>query len=148
MVERYAKFTAAVSRISNCIQKIESDAMARYGLTGACAQYIAAMSTSREGLTVSQLSEACMKDKAAVSRSISQLEEKGLVCRNAHGTNVYRAPIVLTQKGKDVADYVAHRAAQAVEIAGLDDNERQKMYSALDMVAENLTAMCKDGLSE
>ncbi len=148
MVERYAKFTAAVSRISNCIQKIESEAMAKYGLTGACAQYIAAMSTSGEGLTVSQLSEACMKDKAAVSRSVSQLEEKGLVCRNFMGGNAYRAPIVLTQKGKDVADYVARRASQAVEIAGLNDSERQKMYFALDMVAKNLTDMCKEGLPE
>ncbi len=148
MVERYAKFTAAVSRISNCIQKIESEAMSKYGLTGACAQYIAAMRTSTEGLTVSQLSEVCMKDKAAVSRSVSQLEEKGLVCRNSQGGNVYRAPIVLTDSGKAIADYVAQRASVAVEIAGLNDGERQEMYSALDTIAKNLTDICKEGLPE
>ena len=148
MVERYAKFTASVSRISNCIQKIESEAMGKYGLTGSCAQYIAAMSDSTEGLTVSQLSEICMKDKAAVSRSVAQLEEKGLVCRNSQGRNVYRAPIMLTEKGKCVAEYVAQRAAVAVEIAGLDDSERQKMYFALDLVAKNLTEICKEGLPE
>ena len=148
MVERYAKFTAAVSRISNCIQKIESEAMSKYGLTGACAQYIAAIGTSTEGLTVSQLSEVCMKDKAAVSRSVSQLEEKGLVCRNSQGGNVYRAPIVLTDSGKAIADYVAQRASVAVEIAGLNDGERQEMYSALDTIAKNLTDICKEGLPE
>lgn len=147
MVERYARFAAAVSRISNCIQKIESAAMEKYGLKGSCAQYIAAIRLHKEGLTVSQLSETCMKDKAAVSRTIADLEKKGVIARKAQGSNIYRAPIILTQKGQEIADYVVLKAAEAVQIAGLSDAERQNMYVGLNEIAENLTGICKDGMS-
>ncbi len=122
--------------------------MAKYGLPGSCAQYLAALNGSENGLTVSKLSEVCMKDKAAVSRAIAQLEMKELVSRNADGTSTYRAPIVLTKKGKDVSDYVAKRACVAVEIAGLGESEREGLYTALDLIAANLTKMCEGGLPE
>ncbi len=148
MVQRYGRFSAAVSRIGYCIQKIETEVMAKHGLSGACAQYLAALGNSEGGLTVSKLSEACMKDKAAVSRAVAQLEEKGFVRRNGAGTNMYRAPIVLTDKGREVSEYVAKRASAAVEVAGLDEGEREKFYSALNLIAANLTRVCECGLPE
>ena len=148
MVQRYERFSSAVSRISYCIQKIETEVMSKYGLAGACAQYLAALGGSEGGLTVSALSKACMKDKAAVSRAVSQMEEKGFVCRNSSGGNMYRAPIVLTEKGKEVSAYVARRASSAVEIAGLKDADREKFYAALKLIADNLTQMCEGGFRE
>ncbi len=148
MVQRYGRFSAAVSKISYCIQKIESEVMAKYGLAGACAQYLAALGINEEGLTVSALSKSCMKDKAAVSRAVAELEEKGLVQRNCVGNNIYRAPIVLTEKGKEVSRYVAERASATVEIAGLVDEDREKLYTALNLIADNLAQMCESGLPE
>lgn len=148
MVERYTRFAAAVSKISNCIQKIESEAMAGYGLKGSCAQYITAIRLSQNGMTISQLSETCMKDKAAVSRTIAELEAKGVVIRKAQGSNIYRAPLVLTVKGQEIAGYVAQRAAAAVKIAGLDGEERHNMYMGLDVIAQNLSDICKEGMAE
>lgn len=148
MVERYTKFAAAVAKISTCIQKIESEAMASYGLKGSCAQYITAIRLSEDGMTISQLSETCMKDKAAVSRTIAELEDKGVVVRETQGTNCYRAPIVLTKKGQEIAEFVAQRAAAAVKIAGLDGEERHNMYAGLNVIAQNLNEICKDGIKE
>lgn len=148
MVQRYGRFTSAVSRICYCIQKIETEVMAKYGLSGACAQYLAALGINEEGLTVSALSKACMKDKAAVSRAVSLLEKKELVRRNSIGSNLYRAAIVLTEKGREVATYVAQRASSAVEIAGLGEEDREKLYIALNTIASNLTQMCDNGFSE
>ncbi len=148
MVQRYGRFSAAVSGIAYCIQKIETEVMAKHGLSGACAQYLAALGISEDGLTVSKLSVVCMKDKAAASRAVAQLEEKGFVRRNCAGANMYRAPIVLTDKGREVAEYVAKRASAAVEVAGLDEEGREKFYSALNEIATNLARVCECGLPE
>ncbi|MBR3971323.1 MAG: winged helix-turn-helix transcriptional regulator [Ruminococcus sp.] len=150
MVERYEKFSSAVSGISNCIQKIEAEVMNEYGLKGSCAQYLTAMRGSKDGITVSGLSEVCAKDKAAVSRAVAELEAKGFVERKGAGAGVYRVPVVLTDKGKSVAECVAKKASAAVEIAGkgLSDEERKIFYSVLDLIAINLLDISKKGLNE
>ena len=148
MVERYELFSTAISVISTCIQKIETEQMTKYGLKGSYAQYLAVMLRNEEGITISKLSEVYMKDKAAVSRSVAELEEKGFVRRLAVGTNLYRAAIVLTEMGKQVAEYVEKQASAAVELAGngIADEERKVFYSVLDLIASNLLSICKKGL--
>ena len=150
MVERYEKMSTAVSAISTCIQKIEAEQMTKYGLRGSCAQYLACMLKHEDGITVSKLSELCAKDKAAVSRAVAELEFKGFICRKAAGAGVYRAAIMLTKQGRDVAEFVNQRARTAVELAGkgLTDEERGTLYYALGLIAENLSEICKKGLPE
>lgn len=148
MVNRYEHFSSSVSAISRYIQKIETDEMEKHGLKGSHAQYLATLKRFEQGLTVSQLSEMCMKDKAAVSRAVAEMEKNGLIIREKAGDNLYRAAIVLTEKGKEIADYVARRAVSAVEHVGLDEQEIEKFYSALDLIAANLREVCKVGLPE
>ena len=150
MVERYERMSASVSAISTCIQKIEAEQMTKYGLRGSCAQYLACMLKHEEGITVSKLSELCAKDKAAVSRAVAELEDNGFITREAVGVGVYRAAIVLTQKGRDVAEFVNKRASTAVELAGkgLSDEERTILYNALDLIAGNLSDICQQGLPD
>lgn len=148
MVHRYERFTSSISGINRCIQKIEADVMERHGLKGSYAQYIAVLRSYGSGLTVSQLSEICMKDKAAVSRAVSEMEAKKLISRLATGDNMYRAAIVLTDKGREIADYVAQSAVSAVGYVGLDEQEIDKFYAALDQIASNLREVCKKGLPD
>ena len=148
MVERYERFSASVSGLSYCIQKIESEVMHEYGLKGSCAQYLTALRTREDGLTVSKLSEICVKDKAAVSRAISELEAKGMVVRKGTSSGMYRASVVLTPEGKDVAESVAQKASAAVAHAGkgLSEEERAVFYRVLDLIATNLSQLSKKGL--
>lgn len=148
MVHRYERFSSSVSGINRCIQKIETDVMERFGLRGSHAQYLATLRRYEQGLTVSQLSDMCMKDKAAVSRAVSEMEEKELISREAAGDNFYRAAIQLTDKGKEIAEYVAKNATAAVELAGkgLSNEEREIFYAALDLISGNLREICKSGL--
>ncbi len=150
MVHRYEHFSSSVSGISRCIQKIEADVMEKHGLRGSHAQYLVTLRKYEQGLTVSQLSEMCMKDKAAVSRAVAEMEQKELVLRETAGDNLYRAAIVLTDKGREIAEYVAHRATAAVEAAGkgLGENERAIFYKALDLISSNLREICKKGLPD
>ena len=81
MVTRFEQFSGAVSCIYRCIQKIERVEMAKYGLKGPHAQCLLAMSRYPDGITASELCTVCDKDKAAISRTVAELEREGLVER-------------------------------------------------------------------
>jgi DNA-binding MarR family transcriptional regulator len=124
--------------------------MVKYGLTGAYAQYLVAMNRHPDGITIGELSEVCDKDKAAVSRIISNMEKKGLVTRKAHNNTMYRAPLHLTEQGQKAADFITERAKIAVQKAGegLSELERQKFYYALGLISSNLETIYEEGLPE
>ena len=94
--------------------------------------------------------DICEKDKAAVSRTLAELEENGLVLRTARNGSRYRALLTLTEKGKDAARTVNEKAQIAVELAGagLDDAQREVFYAVLDVIAGNLHTICKEGLKD
>ena len=150
MISKYAHFSLSVSRIYHDIQRIERQEMEGFGLKGPHAQILLAMLRYPEGITAVQLCEICDKDKAAVSRCIAELEEKGMVCRGQNkGTN-YRAPLQLTGEGEAAARAVEEKARLAVEQAGigLEDDQRQIFYRVLAQISENLHTICRDGLKE
>ena len=148
MQSRYELFATSVSCIYHDIQKIERVEMAKYGLKGPHAQCLLAMSRCPAGITASQLCEICEKDKAAVSRTLSELERAGMIQRDMPGGVRYRAMLTLTQQGKAAADAVCRRAQLAVEQAGagLDDEKREVFYQALTLISENLHNICKNGI--
>ena len=150
MSGRYELFSLAISSMYHDIQKIERVEMARFGLKGPHAQCILALSRHPEGCTVSQLCELCDKDKAAISRTVSELEEAGMLRRDQRNGSRYRAPLTLTEQGITAAQAVSARAQLAVEQAGagLDDSQRQVFYRVLALISGNLHAICKDGLSK
>ena len=79
MLNRFAQFSYMISSIYRNIQKIEHDEMVKLGYKGAYAKYLVAMFQQPQRITSSNLCELCDKNKAAVSRMISEMEEKGLV---------------------------------------------------------------------
>ena len=150
MVSKYEHFSLSVSRIYHDIQKIERTQMERFGLKGPHAQTLLALHRHPEGVTSVQLCEICAKDKAAVSRTIAELEEYGMVCRQQFHGSAYRALLKLTPKGEAAAREVSARAVMAVEQAGkgLDDECRDVFYQVLARIADNLHTICKNGIKD
>lgn len=148
MISRYEQFSYIISSIYRQIQKIERDEMIKYGVRGSYAQYLAAMSRHPEGMTSTQLCEVCDRDKAAVSRALADMEDHGLVMRQSATDSNYRATITLTQQGRKLAAIVFDRAQTAVDAAGqgLTDEDRKVFYAALDLIAANLQAICRNGI--
>ena len=148
MLQRFEQFSNAVSTIYRCVQKLEREEMVKYGYKGAFAQYLVALNRHPEGLTSAQLCELCDKDKAAVSRMVSKMEEKGLVVREYNNDRVYKAPLKLTEEGRRAAEYVATRACAAVAAVGkeLSDSDRAVFYAALTAISANLQALTKEGI--
>ena len=150
MIKRFEQFTAAISSIHRFIQKIERDEMEKYGLNGACAQYLLAMAAHPEGITASELSEICNKDKAAVSRILNEMEAKGLVIRDSGSDTQYRVRLTLTETGKQAADFVNQKAALAAELVGkgLSPEDRKAFYTSLALIAANIEALSNQGIPD
>ena len=150
MVTRFEQFTSSVASIYRSVQKIERVEMAKYGLKGPHAQVLLAMSRYPDGVTSGELVKLCDKDKAAISRTVAELEREGMVTRNGKNGNFYRASLTLTERGREAAEHVAIRATQAVEAAsrGLGDGNRRVLYAALDLIATHLQNICDMGLAE
>ena len=149
MLNRFEQFSSAISSIYQYIQKIERTEMAKYGLKGSHTQCLIAMQHYPEGITSTRLCEVCDKDKAAVSRTIAELEAKGLVLRQTRNGNAYRANLILTEAGQTAAHQISFLAATAAEKASADmtEEERDLFYNALNLIAENLSKLYRDGVA-
>ena len=90
-----------------------------------------------EGLTAAQLSQLCAEDKAAVSRSLASLAEKGYI---ESDEKKYRSRIRLTEQGKQVAVHIDEMIERWVESGGdgLSEENREAFYSSLELISNNL----------
>ena len=150
MIERFEQFVSFISALHRDIQKIEREEMEKLGLKGAYAQYLMAMHRFPEGITAVDLCEVCGKDKAAVSRAVTEMENHGLLSKLSGHENQYRALLRLTEKGRASAEYVCRKAVSAVQIASgeIDEETRTVMYRSLRTIASGVRSICKEGLPE
>lgn len=150
MLNRFARFSLAISEIDRCWHKLAAEEMAKYDLNSPHAVYLNTLYQYPEGITAAKLGELCCKNKADVSRMVSILEKKGLVRKEAVGGNLYRAKLLLTDDGKLAAEHVQGRAALAVELAGsgMTDAERETFYRCLEQITANLQTLSKEGLPQ
>lgn len=150
MVNRFERFSLAISEISRYWHKIAGDEMERYGLKGPHATYLVTISRYEDGLTSSQLCELCGKDKSDVSRMMSIMEQKGLVRKESSSQSGYRGRFVLTPTGVEAAQQVCRRASLAVELAGrnLTDENRTIFYDVLEQIAGNMKELSEKGLPQ
>lgn len=148
MVDRFERFSYAISEISRYWHKLAADEMEKYGLKGPHSVYLTTMYRYPEGVTAPQICELCGKDKSDVSRMMSIMEKKGLVKKEGVHQNLYRGVFKLTEEGKEAAEHVRQRASLAVEIAGkkLTDEKRTIFYEALESITANLRELSKEGL--
>lgn len=148
MVGRYEMFSVAISSIYKYIQKIERDEMIKLGLKGPHAQCLTTLLRFSDGLTLSRLCELCDKDKAAISRAVSELESKGFVYREKVNSSSYNALLKLTDAGSEAACHISDTASRAVESVGkgLSDEDRQIFYRTLHLLAQNIEALSMRGI--
>ena len=150
MLRRFEQFCTSAFSIYRSILKIERIEMEKFGLKGPHAQCLLTMARYPEGITGAQLCTLCDKDKAAISRTVAELENAGMLIRHCNGGNRYRAQLTLTEMGYEAAARVAVRAKHAVEQAGsgLTEEQRTIFYYGLSLIADNLQNICEDGLDD
>lgn len=145
MIQRYMEFASAIATIHKSVQKLERMEMERFGLKGTHGQCLLAVAEHPEGITASQLCRRCEKDKAAISRTLADLERQGLVSREQG----YRAPLRLTERGQVMTEQIAAAVRTAMERASvhMEPAERLTFYETLSRISENLEDICEKGVS-
>ncbi len=147
MLFRFFRFSMCLSSISHCIQKICSKEMKKIGLKGSYVPYLATLDRfQEEGVTAAKLCELCDRDKAAVSRALSELEEKGLLVREEENGRVYRIRLFLTEKGKRAASFIKEKVQFAVEqaVKGIPEEQRIIFVESFQHISKNLQDLTKE----
>lgn len=143
MKNRFETFTVLITKISRNIKKIKNQEMAEYDLRGphiSCLYYL----YSSEGLTATDLCERCEEDKATISRSIVYLERGGYLTCESKSVKRYKAPLLLTEKGKEAGKKIADKIDLVLEeiSVALTEEERIAFYRSLRIVSDGLEAIC------
>ena len=148
MNQRFQSFVTGITVCYKYIQRIKSMEMTELGLKGTHVMCLFFLHQNPEGLTAAKLCQLCAEDKAAISRMMAELEEKGMVSRGDEKGNRYRMQLRLTSLGEEAADHVEQRAKLAVEEAGsgMTEEQRATLYAVLDLIAGNLQTICAEGL--
>jgi DNA-binding MarR family transcriptional regulator len=148
VIDRFERFSLAISEINRYWHKLAAEELSPYGLKSAHATYLAAMARHPDGIAVPDLCEECGKDKSDASRMLAILEEKGLITKQANGGSRYRGLLTLTREGEKAARHVCRRASVAVEAAGCDLTEegREQFYQSLESITANLRRLSREGI--
>ncbi len=136
MDKRFENFTVTISKLNKLVQKIKLFEMENYGLTAVhvmCIYYL----YERDGATASELVRLTLDDKAAISRALKLLKEKGLI---VYSSAKYNAKISLTPEGVEVAKFIEERADAAVNAGGelLDKKQSEDFYVILGSICQSL----------
>ena len=148
MLDRFERFSFAISELSRYWHKITADQMESYGLKGPYVVYFTTLYRYPEGLSAVKLGELCCRDKADVSRAVSVLEKKGLIMKDKTKKSQYRTPITLTEEGRRLAEDMIQKASKAVELGGkgLTEEQREVFYHSLELIGKNLQVLSEEGL--
>ncbi len=149
MDSRYSHFTVLISSIKKMVTDLKDIEMSEFGLKGThitCLFYIRLLLEANEEVTATAICKHSFEDKAAVSRAISELEKLGLLVQEGEGQKKYRANLVLTPKGVEVANKIKKKINLYEDKASKDlsDMEKKALYHSLESIQKNLSEMLKN----
>lgn len=145
LIERFEAFTTSVTKAYKCIQKIKLAETERMGLKANHVMYLYHLGKNPEGLTAKELCKLCIEDKAAVSRVIVDLTNKGFVKPSEMDSGrKYRTKIVLTPEGHERNKQLNEAIAMAVSKASsrLNEDDRENFYRVFFDITDNLETIC------
>lgn len=137
MDDRFGNFVISILRLNKIIQRIKLFEMEDYKLRAVHVMCIYYLDVSRDGLTVSELSKMTLEDKAAISRALGTLRERGYI---EYNSKKYNSRVRLTDEGAKVALYIEKRAESYVDMASgeLSESDRAAMNRSLAAITGRL----------
>ena len=138
MIQRFDAFVSGITACYKYIQRLKSMEMTEFGLKGTHVMCLYYLRRNPAGLTAAQLCGLCAEDKAAISRTVSELRSRGYITTLSE--KAYRAMLTLTSAGQELARKFDHLIEGWVSTGGdgLTDEERSDFYKSLSAITENL----------
>lgn len=141
-MNRFETFTGSILELNRYLQKLKDIEMKPFGLRANHVMCLYHLGKNPQGLTVTQMAEACKEDKAAVSRCMAQLVERGLVQGNfPENKRSYRTRLTLTASGQEMVAKIYQKvdAAMIGGSSGLTEAQRENLYAAMEIIINNLS---------
>lgn len=141
-MDRFEAFTGSILELNRYLQKLKEIETKPYGLRANHVMCLYYLGRNPNGLTATELTDVCREDKAAISRSLSQLMEKGLVSGNfPEHKRSYRTKLYLTEQGWEMVRNIDRRidAALTNGSEGLTQEQRETFYAAMEIIIRNLS---------
>lgn len=107
---------------------------------------IVALGKYPQGLTVTELASSCCEDKAAISRTVDSLAEKGYITyEEAQARRRWRSKVILTEKGREVTKGVEQLIEEIVgKIKGeLTTEQEVAFYRMFSLINDRLAEYCE-----
>lgn len=142
MRNRFESFAGYIVELNRCLQKIKELEMQQFALKANHTMCLYYLGKHPEGLTATQLTQLCREDKAAISRCMNQLMEKGLIRSDVSTSKrSYRTLNYLTQDGETLVEKMNQRIAAALSYGGngLTDEQRTAFYDHMELILKNLS---------
>ena len=146
-MDRFKVFAGSILELNRYLQKIKDMEMRALGLRGSHVMPLYCLGKNPDGLTATELTDACKEDKAAISRTVAQLIEQGYVYReHSDKKRTYRTKLYLTDSGKELVTAIDRRIDAALTSGrkGLTQEQRDNFYATMDIIIENLACYCPD----
>ena len=142
MKDRFETFTILINRINRNIKKIKNKEMEAYNLRPihtTCLYYI----YLNPNINASKLYHKIEEDKALVSRALEYLQENGYLVADDIDNKKYRYPLVLSEKGEEVAKQIVTKVNSILDEVGLNSNERATFIAQLNEISIKLENVLK-----
>ena len=141
LIDRFESFNRNISQAYKYMLKIKSYYMKDLGLKAAHVMCLLHIGKAEDGVTAGELSALCMEDKAAISKSLTELKNHGLIwADDENGSKTYRVKYHVTQLGADVYKTISAHIVEAVTAcsSSMSLEEGRVFFSTLGDVVENL----------
>ena len=138
--ERFEEFSSLISSVYGNIQKLKARYTTQFGLKAVHVLWLYLLRTHPEGMSASELAAAAQSNRSLVSREVDELFDKGIIfTQETGGKRRYGWKLVLTDKGRQIADLIAAIAAdvQKTVSRNISEEELIMFYRTLKVLANS-----------
>lgn len=139
----------AFDRITKNTKRIIDTVLKGHGLRSTHASCFFRICEAKDGLTSTELAEACGVDKAFISRITAELTKNGYICKDPDSVGmIYKRKFVLTEKGHEIYDALLGELSKITEKTRTEitDTKLQIFNEVLAAVDKNITEYLKGGI--
>ena len=139
--ERFSQLVRMVSRLDKSIKSLENAASQTLGVKSVHIFCVYSLIDAPDGLTASEIAKKNGINRSLISREIEKLNSAGVTCYS--DTNHYNAHIMLTERGREVAQKIFRIGIESQKKvdSAISEEELNTFYSVLGRMTDILTGI-------
>ena len=137
--DSFERFAQMLSNASKSILRLKSKCMSKYGLSSTHTLCLRALYENKDGLTKSEVSDACDVDKAQITRIMSELVKNKYVMSDT-SKRTYNRKFFLTEFGTKITEEINETVETVVKYVNEDipREDIEHFYSVFEMINKKL----------